>query len=396
MKRFFGLSLATIAASALLVLGMSRAIVAGTLPDISGTWYAQGDLSKRCHISQSGRSVTLVNEQSSRATGTFTDSSTLSANWSFSPIVGNISGDLRTIRWSNGTYWVRASGGGSYASGNYSSTPQYVATPKPTPTPLRMDVRVFVNTNNTSPIHIYSVLLYYLFYEEDHRGAAKWKQCIWFRNVSTKVATDVRFYGSVLDHKGAVEEELSFHDPGTFTPPVKIDEHCWQNTLWTQVKRLTREDLHVSAVTFDDGTVWKPGMEFVRAYSNTGERLAEPVTQSGGSTGESPSPAPAASGGAMLYGAIFYAPVTYAAASATDRQTAEAARADALAACNAQAGGAATCRLGVEFSTVRCGAVGVLNGKVEYGVGADERDARAMVIGKIPGAKILTIACNAR
>lgn len=395
MKRIIGLSLPAIVASALLVLAMSRAIVAGTLPDISGTWYAQGDPSKRCHISQSGRNVTFVNEQGTRATGTFRDPSTLSANWSFVPIAGNISGDLRTIHWSNGTYWVRASGGGSYASGNYSSTPQYVATPKPTPTPLRMDVDVYVNQNDTSPIHIYGTLLYYLFYEEGGRGAARWKQCLWFRNVSTKVAKEVRFYGPVLDHKGAVEEELSFHDSGTFTPPVKIDDHCWQNTLWTNVKRLTRQNLRVSAVTFEDGTVWKPGMEFERAYSKTGERLAEPVTESGGSTGESPSPAPAASGGALLYGAIFYAPGTYAAGSATDRQTADTARADALSACNAQAGGA-TCRLGVEFSSVRCGAVGVLNGKVEYGVGADERDARAMVIGKIPGAKILTIACNAR
>ncbi len=44
---------------------------AGTLPDISGTWYANGNPAARCTISQSGDSVSLTNEQGATATGSF-------------------------------------------------------------------------------------------------------------------------------------------------------------------------------------------------------------------------------------------------------------------------------------------------------------------------------------
>jgi hypothetical protein len=396
MKRHAGLwctAIVAIFVSAAVALDMPGAIHAGTLPDISGTWYANGDRSKPCSISQSGDSLTLRNEIGQTASGHFNGPSQITAQWGGQSIVGRIGGALQRINWGNGTFWARASGGSSYSSGNYSSTPQYVATPRPTPTPTRLNVTVRVENNDTSPIHIYGASLEDRYSQNE---APKWVQCVWFRNVSSQEAKEIRFHGTVLDHEGVVEREVSFSDTGTFTAPVRIDEHCWHGALWAEreVRRMTREILHVTAVTFAGGTTWKPGLEFVRAYSNGGERLAEPVTQGGGSSGESPSPAPATSAGAMLYGAIFYSPGTYAAGSATDRQTAEAARADALSACNAQANGATNCQLGVEFSSVRCGALGVLNGKVEYGVGADERDARAMVIGKIPGAKILTIACN--
>jgi hypothetical protein len=99
------------------VYGTFSAAHAGTLPDITGTWYAQGDASKRCHIHQSGTNVSLTNEIGDKATGTFTDPSTISASWPDwhnsmgagprTTYTGHISHDLMTIHWSNGTYWTR-------------------------------------------------------------------------------------------------------------------------------------------------------------------------------------------------------------------------------------------------------------------------------------------------
>ncbi|MGC1380472.1 MAG: hypothetical protein WA814_05560 [Candidatus Baltobacteraceae bacterium] len=106
-----------VALVALYVFGALTAAYAGTLPDISGTWYAQGSASKRCHISQSGLNVSFTNEIGDHAQGVFTDPSTLSAKWPDwhnsmnagprTTYIGHISSDLTAIHWSNGTYWTR-------------------------------------------------------------------------------------------------------------------------------------------------------------------------------------------------------------------------------------------------------------------------------------------------
>ncbi len=98
---------------------------AGTLPDISGTWYANGNPAARCTINQSGDSVSLTNEQGATATGSFVNAGTIATNWSYfggRNITGTISTDLRKITWSNGTYWSRP------------LAP--IATPTPVPTPV--------------------------------------------------------------------------------------------------------------------------------------------------------------------------------------------------------------------------------------------------------------------
>jgi hypothetical protein len=93
-----------------IAFGMWTKVCAGTLPDISGTWYANGNPAAPCHISQSGTSVSLTNEQGRTASGSFVDPSTLSTDWGLlngGQITGTVSNDLRTIRWGNGTYWSR-------------------------------------------------------------------------------------------------------------------------------------------------------------------------------------------------------------------------------------------------------------------------------------------------
>ncbi len=96
------------------VLGPTAQTNAGTLPNISGTWYSGGDHSKRCEIRQSGDAITLTNERGQVATGSFVDPSRITTSWptslytSMGPrtqIEGRISGD--TILWNNSTFWTR-------------------------------------------------------------------------------------------------------------------------------------------------------------------------------------------------------------------------------------------------------------------------------------------------
>lgn len=102
-------------------LGPPAPAQAGTLPNISGTWYMGGDHSKRCKIEQSGNSITLTNERGQHATGSFISPTHITTSWpaslytSMGPrnqIDGRISGD--TILWNNSTFWTR---GGSTTRG---------------------------------------------------------------------------------------------------------------------------------------------------------------------------------------------------------------------------------------------------------------------------------------
>jgi hypothetical protein len=98
-----------ICASLAIALAALTAARAGTLPDISGAWFANGNPTILCHVSQSGSSVSLTNEHGATATGTFTDPSTVSTAWGGKRVTGTVSSDLQTITWSDGTYWSRAS-----------------------------------------------------------------------------------------------------------------------------------------------------------------------------------------------------------------------------------------------------------------------------------------------
>jgi hypothetical protein len=271
------------------------------------------------------------------------------------------------------------------------ATPSPSPSPSPAPTAEPLDVRARAENNENAPIHMYRVAL-------SNAISFRYYQCVSFRNVSTKVATDVDFSFVVTNRHGESEAEWKQLDKGTFTPPTDIDNHCWYGRLWPArvVKRMTDESVRIERVTFADGSFWVPGGDFMRAYSNDGNPLPAPVAV--GSGGAAQNVPPAQSTGPLSlqpgFGAIFYEPGTFASGSAVDRPNADAARADARSACNAQSAGRNDCVAGIEFSTQRCGTIGVLGDQVEYGVGDNERDARAMVLGKIPGARIITAACN--
>lgn len=280
--------LASVAAAIVLILCASSPITAGTVPNISGVWYANGSPAARCSISQSGASVTLRNQQGRTASGSVSGSSTLETDWGASGgghITGTISSDLRRINWNNGGFWVRE-------SENF--TPRYVsvssasATTAPaTPEPERLRIQSYIVKNyNAVPIHVYKA---YLGNANASHGR-RYEQCVWFRNVSTKVATSVEFSFVVESHSGMVEADFGGSDQGTFTPPVNIDDHCWFGHLWSDraVRLMSREVVTVKRVTFADQTSWEHQMPFLRGYEDNGTRLPEPIEQHP----ETPKPTP--------------------------------------------------------------------------------------------------------
>lgn len=266
----------------IVAIGASLAIVfcvwaqvrAGTLPDIGGTWYPNGNHSIRCHISQSGSSVSLNNGQGGTGTGRFTNPSTLSTDWGTfngGRITGTISSDLRRIDWSNGTYWSRA-----LAPIVPPVSPTPTPTPKPTPTPEPLRVSVMPIPENVSyPIYVYAASL------RNGYRAFTYQQCVSFRNLTTKAVKAVDFSFVVTNRRGEVEADLGWADKGTFTPPINIDDHCFSGSLWHPqvVRRMANLRVRVTQVIFADDTAWRPGMKYLRGFSTSGERLAEPITQ---------------------------------------------------------------------------------------------------------------------
>lgn len=286
--------IAAVCASLAIAFGVLAQAHAGTLPDISGTWYANGNPVARCNISQSGSSVSLTNERGTSASGRFVDPGRLSTDWGImngGQITGTISSDLRRINWSNGTYWSRPSSApltpvATPAPLTPAATPAPTPRPTPSPEPLRVSVRV--RSNNFSPIYVYAASL-------TNGYGFTYAQCVSFRNVATKVVTAVDFAFVVTNRSGGVEADYGWTDKGTFTPPVNIDNHCFGGRLWTPrvVRAMANESVRVTQVFYADGTFWQPKMQFLRGYAASGKPLAQPVVESpssGASNDESVAP----------------------------------------------------------------------------------------------------------
>jgi hypothetical protein len=75
-------------------------------PNLTGTWYANGDRSRSCSIKQRRGNLTLHNEQGQSATGNF-NGRQITTNWAGSAISGTITQGGNRINWDNGTYWIR-------------------------------------------------------------------------------------------------------------------------------------------------------------------------------------------------------------------------------------------------------------------------------------------------
>lgn len=243
------------------IVPASGIVRAGTLPNISGTWYANGDTSKRCYVTQSGTSVSLRNEQGRTATGTFTDPGTLDTDWGYfggHHVTGTISAKLNRISWSNGTYWTRASG--SY--------------PAPTPTPNPYRGLTFASPSlgeSHGPIAVV-----------DGWGAVRRDGkvvvvCVSFKNEARVAATRVVFDFPLANRHGETVETLRLDRRGEFSPNVDIrgweSLGAWQASVGHRgyADNCVRQEAGVAAmsllsahvatyrverVEFADGSVW--------------------------------------------------------------------------------------------------------------------------------------------
>jgi hypothetical protein len=75
-------------------------------PNLTGTWYANGDRSRSCSIHQNRGNLNLQNELGQSATGNF-NGRQITTNWGGTAISGTIIQGGNRINWDNGTYWVR-------------------------------------------------------------------------------------------------------------------------------------------------------------------------------------------------------------------------------------------------------------------------------------------------
>jgi hypothetical protein len=78
----------------------------GAVPTIGGTWHPSTG-GGSCTIDQRGQSLYLTNESGTKATGAFTDKTSIVALWNGAAITGSLSKNRQTISWSNGTSWSR-------------------------------------------------------------------------------------------------------------------------------------------------------------------------------------------------------------------------------------------------------------------------------------------------
>ncbi len=77
-------------------------------PNLTGTWFANGDRSRSCSIRQRHGRLSLQNESGQGANGNFNDSRHISTNWAGTAIQGRIRQHGNRIDWDNGTYWIRS------------------------------------------------------------------------------------------------------------------------------------------------------------------------------------------------------------------------------------------------------------------------------------------------
>lgn len=220
MRRVAFRPIVAICASLAIAFTLWAGVRAGTLPNISGRWYANGNSSHHCHISQSGSSVSLTNERGATATGSFVNPSSLATNWGpfgGGNISGQISSDLRTITWSNGTYWTRAAASSSgFSSSSSSVSSGYVAV-KATPTPKPYRYLQWASPPGPSaPIEYIGA---WTAVEPD--ASAAWT-CLSFKNTSSVAATRILFGLSLLNYNHEAIDRGHLDRKGTFSPGIEI------------------------------------------------------------------------------------------------------------------------------------------------------------------------------
>jgi hypothetical protein len=251
--------------------------------------------------------------------------------------------------------------------------------------------------------------------------------CVNFRNVSNKAASRVRVSFEFDDSFDRPMRDAVLERSGSFGPGILIEgkmdllggnsdsfNNCVDRVAGTTNKP-TIEKIDVTDVIFEDGTRWKKGDAFVRAFDNGGGHVAPapvgvatpapgspPAVNIGGATAVGGSVAPSG----VAFGTIAWIPgsrtaygVSIDAASQSDADFA------AMLACTQLAKGAPGCKPVVRLFGVdnKCGAIATDEAKFSTGRGPNMSatiqsvlQALAAAGGTIAGNSVIASACNTR
>ena len=250
--------------------------------------------------------------------------------------------------------------------------------------------------------------------------------CVNFRNVSNKTASRVRVSFEFDDSFDRPMRDAVLERSGSFGPGISIEgkmdvlggnsdsfNNCVDRVAGTSTKP-TVEKIDVTDVIFEDGTRWKKGDPFVRAFDNGGNRVA--ATPVGAPTPAGAAPAvniggATAVGGSVgatgaAFGTIAWIPGSRTAFGvSTDASSQSDADFAAMTICTQFAKGAPGCKPVVRlFGTDnKCGAIATDEVKFSEGRGPNMSatiqsvlQALAAAGGTIAGNSVVASACNTR
>jgi hypothetical protein len=250
--------------------------------------------------------------------------------------------------------------------------------------------------------------------------------CVNFRNVSNKAASRVRVTFEFDDSFDRSMRDAVLERSGSFGPGISIEgkmdllggnsdsfNNCVDRVAGTTTKP-TIEKIDVTDVIFEDGTRWKKGEAFVRAFDSGGGHVA--ATPIGGT----PTPGAATAvniGGATAVGGSVgsttaaFGTIAWIEGSrtaygvSTDAASQSDADFAAMTACTQLANGVAGCKPVVRLfgSDNKCGAIATDEAKFSTGRGPNMSatiqsvlQALAVAGGTIGGNSVITSACNTR
>jgi hypothetical protein len=255
--------------------------------------------------------------------------------------------------------------------------------------------------------------------------------CVNFRNVSNKAASRVRVSFQFDDSFDRPMRDAVLERSGSFGPGILIEgkmdilggnsdsfNNCVDKVAGTTTKP-TIEKIDVTDVIFEDGTHWKKGDPFVRAFDNGGNHIAAtpvgaptpagttpagtaPAVSIGGATAVGGSVGP--TGGA--FGTIAWIPGSRTAYGvSTDAASQSDADFAAMTVCTQLAKGTPGCKPVVRLygADNKCGAIATDEAKFSTGRGPNMSatiqsvlQALAAAGGTIAGNSVIASACNTR
>lgn len=305
------------------------------------------------------------------------------------------------VAFGDGTRWAR---GGTFPRAFNSDGSVFVFVPQPF-------VTSWTTVPDSSPVVVTAAGVRSL-----GGGDPKMQQCISFRTSTNKVATSIFFRYVFSDANGIPVPGENWHwtATGTFTPPILIADKCWTAALppVATIQRMRREVISVEDVTFADGTEWKRGTQYFKAFSADGTAFTGPqpvvaaVTQPAPGTAPglpAPSQTPSGFGGVIgpsgqQFGEIAWivptslAQTALVTGSAIDKPTLFEAQHAAMEACEAsavaQAQDKSRCTLliqgrGLNSAATRCAVLGMSGARFDLGLGLTLDDADLDLINKI-------------